>query len=125
MWVVPHVAIDGINGFCLPREALTGCDISVLVVPEEDMAGVVDVPRPVLGLPVEAHDAIVTADSQVVLRRYPARIVEGPLSGEDHSGFRRHDQDAARMHQHRGFGIPVGLGPYVDSSNNQFTLAAA
>ena len=118
------VAVDRIGGRGAAREALAGRDVGVLVVAEEDAAGVGDVARPVLRLAVRAHDAVVAADALVVLGRDAARVVERLLAGEHHRALGRHDEDAARVHQHRRLGVPVRLRADVDADDHDVHLAA-
>ena len=76
------------------REALAGGHVGVLVVAQQDAAGLVEVVGPVLRLAVGAHDALVAADAEVVLGGDAARVVERLLAGEHHRARRGHDQDA-------------------------------
>ena len=101
-----------------------GSDIRVVVVCEEHFARGLEVRRPVLGLTVGSHHAVIAADAEVVLRRDSTRVVEGLLAGEDHGAVRRHDQNALGVHQHRGFGIPVRLRADVDSGDDDVDLTA-
>ncbi len=69
------IPIPGVAGLRRAREALTGRHVGVLVVAEQDVASFGRVSRVVLGLAVGAHDALVTADPEVVRRRDPARVI--------------------------------------------------
>ncbi len=119
-----HIAVDGIVGDGAPREALARRDVGVFVMPHENVAGLVDVAGEVLGLAVEAHDAVVAADALIVLGRHAAGVVQRALAGEHHGGLGRHDEDAAGVHQHGGFGVPVGLRADVDAVDHQIDFAA-
>ena len=101
-----------------------GQNVSVFVMAHQDTAGVINVARKILRLPVEAHDAVIPADTLVVFRRDAAGIIQGPLASQYHGGFRRHDQNASRMHQHRRFGVPVRLCTDVDAIDHEIDLAA-
>ena len=48
-------------------------------MPQQDVAGFIDVARPVLGLTVDSHDAVVAANALVVLGGDTARVVEARL----------------------------------------------
>ena len=106
------------------REALARARRSVLVVGEQDAAGAGEIGRPVLRLAVGAHDALVAADAEVVLGRDAAGVVERLLAGQHHGALGRHDEDAARVHEHRRLGVPVGLGADVDAGDDDVDLAA-
>ena len=84
---------------------------------QKDVARLRKVARRILGLPVGPHDSVVAADAEVVLGRDAAGVVERLLAGEDHRSLRNHHQDASRMHQHRRFRVPVGLGAHVDPAD--------
>ena len=119
---VAYVAVDRVRGGRPAREALAGRHVCVLVVAEKDPARPGHVGGPVLGLAVGAHDPLVAADAEVVLGRDRARVVEGLLARQDHRARRRHDQDAARVHEHRRLGVPVGLGAHVDPGHDDVDL---
>src|SRR5437764_10287882 len=61
------IAVHGIHRRSTSWEALTGSHVGVLVIAEQHLAGARDIGRPVLGLPVGAHDPLVAADPEVVL----------------------------------------------------------
>ena len=75
------------------REALARDHVGVLVVAQQDAAGVGEVAGEVLRLAVGAHDPLVAADPEVVLGGDDARGVEHPLAGEHHRPLGGHDQD--------------------------------
>ena len=74
--------------------------------------------------PFGTHDPLVAADADVVLGRHAAAEVDGLLAGEHHRGVRRHHEDALGVHQHRGLGVPVRLGPDVHPGHHDVDLAA-
>jgi hypothetical protein len=76
----------------------------------------------VLRLSVGTHDAVVAADAEVVLGRHATRVVERLLAGEHHRTVRGHHEDALGVHQHGGFGVPVGLGADVDAGHDHVDL---
>ena len=118
------VAVDRVARRRGPREPLARRPVRVRVVGEQDVDAPRDVRRPVLRLPVRAHDPVVAADAEVVLGRDAAGVVEALLAGEDHRRVRRHDQDAPGVHEHRRLGVPVRLGADVDAGDDDVDLAA-
>ena len=62
------IPIYWVRCLCSSGESLAWQYISVFVVAEEDVTGVIDVPGPVLGLAVETHDAVIAADPLIVFR---------------------------------------------------------
>ena len=106
------------------RKAFAGSDVGVLVVREQDAARGRQVVRPVLALAVGTHDSLVPADPEVVLGRDRARVVERLLAGQHHRARRRHDEDAARVHQHRRLGVPIRLRADVDAGDDDVDLAS-
>ena len=118
------VAIDGVVRADTPRRRFAGGDIGVVVVSHEDVAGGGQVRCPVLGLPVGSHDPVVATDAEVVLSRDAAGEVQRLLAGEHHRRVRSHDQNTTRVHQHRGFGVPIGLRADVDAVHDNVDLAA-
>ena len=66
MRIEPYVTLDGIGGRSFARKALAGHYVSVFIMPQEYMAGFIDVAGPVLSLAVGPHDAVVTADALIV-----------------------------------------------------------
>src|SRR5208337_265135 len=58
-----HVSINGIGGRRLTGEALAWSYVGVFIMAQQQMAGLINVLGPILRLPIEAHDAVVTADS--------------------------------------------------------------
>ena len=106
-------------------ETLAGRDIGVFVVTHQDLAGIIEITREILCLPVKSHDAIVSADSLVVFSRHTTRVIKRTLTSKHHRALGGHDEDAAGMHQHGGFGVPVGLGPDVDAVDDQIDFAAS
>ena len=119
-----NVAVHRVGGVGAAREAFSWSDIRVIVVGEQHVAGCLEVRRPVLGLPVGSHHAVITADAEVVLRRNTTGIVEGLLAGEHHRTVRRHDQNALGVHQHRRFGIPIRLRADIDPRDDDVDLTA-
>ena len=109
VWIGLYITVDRIGGCSFARESARPAHVSVIVMAEQDMAGFIDVAGPVLRLAIEAHDAVVAADALVVFGRDAARIIKSALAGEHHRRLRSHDQNAAGVHQHGGFGVPVGL----------------
>ncbi len=75
-----------------------------------------------LRLAVWPHDVLVAADALVVLGGDRPRVVERGLAGEHHRALRRHHQDAARVHQHRGLGVPIGLAADGDPDHQDVDL---
>ena len=71
------------------REPLARDDERVVVVPEQDAAGVLEVRRPVLRLAVGAHHPVVAADAEVVLGRDAAGEVQRLLAGQHHRAGRQ------------------------------------
>src|SRR5665647_3463434 len=118
------VAIHRVTGIGPSGCALSRHDVGVVVVREQHLAGTGQVGRPVLGLTVRTHDTVVATDAKVVLGRDPAREVERLLAGQHHCAVRRHHEDSLGMHQHRGFSVPVRLGPDVDPGHDDVDLAA-
>ena len=118
------VAVARVTGLGLAREALARRRVGVLVVGEQDAAGAREVGRAVLRLAVRAHDALVAADAEVVLRGDPARVVERLLAGEHHRALGRHHEDALGVHEHRRLGVPVRLRADVDAGDDDVDLAA-
>ncbi len=98
-------------------------DVGVVVVLQQHLERTHQIRRPVLRLPIGAHDAVVAADAVVVLRGDTARIVERLLAREDHRRIRRHHEDALRVHQHRRLGVPIRLRADVDSGDDDVDLA--
>src|SRR5579862_5340984 len=62
----PDVAVGGIGSGVPAGKAFAGKHVSVVVVAQQDVAGFINVVRPVLRLAVDAHEAVVTADALVV-----------------------------------------------------------
>src|SRR5579862_2352491 len=56
-----HIAVDGIAGCSASRKPLPRKNISMVVMPEKNLAGFINVPRPVLCLPVDPHDAVISS----------------------------------------------------------------
>ena len=104
--------------------ALAGRPVGVRVVRQQHVHRPGQVGRPVLRLPVRAHDPVVAADAEVVLGRHAAGVVERLLAGEHHRGVRGHHQDALGVHEHRRLGVPVRLGADVDPGDDDVDLAA-
>lgn len=96
----------------------------MLIVAKQDVAGFIDVAGPVLCLAVNTHDAIVSSNPLIVLRRNAAGVVQGALAGEHHGRAGRHDENATGVHEHGGLGIPIGLRPHVDPVNEEIDFAA-
>ena len=119
-----HVAIDGIGRRGPPGEPLARRHVGVVIVAQQNVAGFIDVARPVLRLAVDAHDAVVAANALIVFGRDAAGVVQRALAGEHHRRFRRHDQNAPSVHEHGGFGVPVGLRADVDPVHHQIHFAA-
>ena len=119
---VADVAVAWVAGRGETGEALAWSCVGVLVVAEQKGARLGKVAGPVLRLAVGTHDPRVAADPEVVLGGDAPRRVEHPLAGEHHRPLRRHDQDAAGMHEHRGLGVPVGLGAGVDARHHNIDL---
>ena len=118
------VAVGRIAGRAATREAFARHHVGQVVVPHQQRAGRREGRRPVLRLAVQAHHAVVAADAEVVLGTHGAGEVERLLAGEHHRRGRRHDQDAARVHQHRRLGVPVRLAADVDAGDDDVDLAA-
>ena len=118
-----HVALDRVAGLGAAREALAGRDVGVLVVAVQDAARAGEVGRPVLGLAVGAHDAVVAADAEVVLGRDAAREVQRLLAREHHRALRSHDQNSAGMHQHRCFCVPIWLRADIYAGDDDIDFA--
>ena len=119
-----HIPVNGIACSRPPWESLARSQVGVLIMAQEDVAGLIDVSCPVLRLAVDSHNAIVPANSFVVLGGDAARVVQGALAGEYHRRFRGHDQNAAGVHQHGRLGVPVGLRPHVDPIDDEIHFAA-
>ena len=119
-----NVAVHRVGSVGAAREAFSRSDIRVIVVGEQHVARCLEVRRPVLGLTVGSHHAVVAADAEVVLRRNATGVVEGLLAGEHHRAVRRHDQNALGVHQHRRFGVPIRLRADVDSRDDDVDLTA-
>ena len=64
--VFANVAVDWVAGCGGTRESFAAHDVSVFVMRQQDVASLIDVTRPVLGLPVQAHDAVISADPKIV-----------------------------------------------------------
>ena len=119
-----HIPSYGIIRHGAPREALAGRDVGVVIVTEQNVAGFINVTGPVLCLAIDAHDAVVTANSLVVFRGDATGIIERALAGQHQGGLGRHDQDSASVHEHGGFGVPIGLSADVDAVDYHVHLAA-
>ena len=119
-----HISIQGIGSRGPPGEALARSHVGVVIVAQQNVAGFIDVAGPVLRLAVDTHDAVVAADSLIVLRRDAAGEFQRALAGEHHRRFRRHDQNAPGVHKHGGLGVPVGLRADIDPVNHQINFAA-
>src|ERR1019366_479642 len=69
-----HVPVDGIVRGGPPWEPLAWSHVGVLIMAQEDVAGLIDVSCPILRLAVETHDAVVSANPFVVLGLHAARV---------------------------------------------------
>ena len=119
-----HVAIGGVGRRRPSREPIACQHVGVIVVPQQDAAGLGQVAREVLRLAVGSHDPLVAADPEVVFCRDRARVVERGLAGQHHRALGHHHEDAARVHQHGRLGVPVGLRAHVDARDDDVDLAA-
>ena len=119
---VANVAVHRVGSLRAAREAFSRSDIRVVVVREQYVARCLKVGRPVLGLTVGSHHAVIAADAEVVLGRDSTGVIEGLLAGQDHRAVRCHDQNALGVHQHRRFGIPIRLRADVDSRDDDVDL---
>src|SRR5512144_3281219 len=117
MRIGSHVALNGIVGLSPSWKSLAWRDVRMFVVTKQNVAGVVYVSSPVLRLAVDAHYAVVAANALIILGRNTTRVIQSSLAGKYHRRFRRHHQNAARVHEHRRLGVPVGLRPHVDPIN--------
>ena len=125
VWCAAYVAVDRVDGHGPARVTLARDDVRVLVMGEQDRAGVLDRLCPVLALSVRAHDTVEASDAEVVLGRHTAGKVQCLLAGEHHRAVGCHHEDAACVQQHGGLGVPVRLGAHVHSRDDDVHLAAA
>ncbi len=121
--IVRHVPGERVGGLGPARARLARGHPGALVVPHQDAERAGQVRRPVLGLPVGAHHAVVAADAEVVLGRDPAGEVQRLLAGQHHGRIGGHDQDALGVHQHGRLGVPVRLRADVDAGHHDVDLA--
>src|SRR5207302_4837205 len=64
-----HITINRVGSCGSSWKALPRHNIGVLIVTEQDVTRLIDITGPILGLPIQAHDAIVATNALVVLRR--------------------------------------------------------
>ena len=122
--IIANVALDRVASLSGPGESFARLDVSVVVMTHQNVTRFIDVFGPVLCLSVQAHDAVVAADALVIFGGDAAGIIQRAFSGQDHGGFGRHHQDAASVHEHGGFGVPIRLGSDVDAVHEQVDFAA-
>ena len=120
-----HVSVYRVGRGAPTGPLLTGYEVGVLVVAQQDVARVSEGGRPVLSLAVGPHDPVEAADTEVVLGRHPAGEVQCLLAGQHHRARGGHHQDAAGVHQHRRLRVPVRLSAHVHPGDNDVHLPAA
>ena len=95
------------------------------VVREDHAIGVDDIVGLMVSLAIGSHDLGIAADGGVGGEGAAAAEGERTLAGEHHRLILEHDQHALVVTEHRGFGIPVGLGTHVDAIDDDDHLATA
>ena len=122
--VVANIAVRRVGSLGAAREPFSRSDIGVVVVGEEKGAGRLQVRRPVLGLTIGTHHAVIPADAEIILCRDPTGVIEGLLAGEHHGAVGCHHQNALGVHEHRRFGIPIWLRADIDPGDDDVDLTA-